>query len=65
VTGALIRIVCDPTGKQAYAKLMPADRARDRLEAQTGRPHRVYVCEFCGLFHVTSQGRRRRRAGSR
>jgi hypothetical protein len=58
MTGALIRMTCGPTGKQAYVTLIRADLRRQKLEQQTGIAIRVYRCEHCGLFHLTSHGRR-------
>jgi hypothetical protein len=58
MAGATIHITCGKTGKQAYTNLIRADRACQRLIEQTGRAHRIYRCEFCSLFHLTSQRHR-------
>ena len=55
---AIPRLICAPTRKQVYLNLVRADRFRERLEIVTGRPYRVYRCERCGYFHLTSHGRR-------
>ena len=59
---AIPRIVCAATHKQAYISLVRAERARQRVELVTGCVYRIYVCEFCTTFHLTSQARRAWRA---
>lgn len=55
---AIPRVICMPTRKQVYVTLERAERYRQRVERRTGVPYRVYPCEFCTFFHLTSQGRR-------
>lgn len=57
MTGALVRVVCAPTGKQVYCTLGRALFFATRVEAQTGRPYRVYQCDRCGFWHLTSRRR--------
>lgn len=58
MTGAEVRIVCHRTGKQVYATLARVLYHQARVQLRTGRPYRVYQCEFCGYWHLTSRKRR-------
>jgi rubrerythrin len=59
VTGALVRFLCPVTHKQIYGTLGRAMSYCDRMERETGHAYRVYRCEHCGYFHLTSTPRRR------
>lgn len=51
---------CKSTGKASYATRHEATTALTYVRAKGGRavkPERVYRCEWCGNWHLTSQER--------
>lgn len=54
-----MKIVCDRTEKQVYVTLQRALQHAARVARQRGQEYRVYRCEFCGYWHLTSRPRYR------
>lgn len=59
MTGATVHpLRCPRSGKLIYGSLARADHFRARLEAEMHCAYRIYRCEFCGWFHLSSQRKR-------
>ena len=50
-----MKVTCSWTGKQAYGTIDRALRDADRALQSTGLPFRIYKCDKCGCFHLTSK----------
>ena len=41
------------TGKRRYFGKREAFKAANSAAERTGKPYRIYVCDFCGKYHIT------------